>query len=316
MENKSNNRLKSGGFARLPLAAAFAAFFFVGLCSASILVTKQAPAQINFGETLVVNITLENNGSATDVSVTEYVGDADVVSPKDKLVVPQPIPGKIGLEPPYLFWQFSLGAGAKKTLDYQIKPHTAGYFVFSPTEVVSGDGVFYSNSLAANVVSVSNGKCEPEIGENYLNSKDCPSGSKDGVCDGLIDGNCDLDCAAGADFDCDKRGGGSVPGSAATPAVKKASPTTARTESLAATGLAGVIRGLFETILWIVVSVIVLIAVIIVVVVFLLRRKKKVAQPTGVVLPPPPPPPFIPPKLSPPPQLPPPPAPKPGSDAD
>jgi hypothetical protein len=46
-----------------------------------------------------------------------------------------------------------------------------------------------------------NGKCEGQ--ENFYSCpKDCPSGSKDNVCDALIDGKCDPDCKENVDLDC------------------------------------------------------------------------------------------------------------------
>jgi putative hemolysin len=45
------------------------------------------------------------------------------------------------------------------------------------------------------------GKCV--LGENYQNcAKDCPSGSRDGYCDGVSDRICDPDCQAEKDVDC------------------------------------------------------------------------------------------------------------------
>jgi hypothetical protein len=46
-----------------------------------------------------------------------------------------------------------------------------------------------------------NGICEE--GENYLTCrKDCPSGGRDGYCDGVRDRICDPDCFEGDDPDC------------------------------------------------------------------------------------------------------------------
>lgn len=52
-----------------------------------------------------------------------------------------------------------------------------------------------------------NGICEsfPPYNENYKNCpKDCPSGSKDNYCDGVVDGRCDPDCKEKEDIDCIK----------------------------------------------------------------------------------------------------------------
>jgi hypothetical protein len=52
-----------------------------------------------------------------------------------------------------------------------------------------------------NLLCNQNGKCED--GENFYSCpKDCPSGSKDNVCDALIDGKCDPDCQKDVDLDC------------------------------------------------------------------------------------------------------------------
>ena len=45
--------------------------------------------------------------------------------------------------------------------------------------------------------------CEPEFGENHLTCpKDCPSGSRDNLCDKIRDGKCDPDCKREEDPDC------------------------------------------------------------------------------------------------------------------
>jgi hypothetical protein len=52
-----------------------------------------------------------------------------------------------------------------------------------------------------NLLCNQNGKCED--GENFYSCpKDCPSGSKDNVCDALIDEKCDPDCKKDVDLDC------------------------------------------------------------------------------------------------------------------
>ncbi len=49
----------------------------------------------------------------------------------------------------------------------------------------------------------SNGKCDIDKGEFYLNcAQDCPSGSKDGYCDKAEDKRCDPDCSPQTDEDC------------------------------------------------------------------------------------------------------------------
>jgi heme/copper-type cytochrome/quinol oxidase subunit 4 len=69
-----------------------------------------------------------------------------------------------------------------------------------------------------NLLCNQNGKCED--GENFYSCpKDCPSGSKDNVCDALIDEKCDPDCQKDVDLDCNtelkekvlKKGGLNIP---------------------------------------------------------------------------------------------------------
>ena len=63
----------------------------------------------------------------------------------------------------------------------------------------------YGNTLESRSMHVTI-ECKPDgtcnQGENYITCpQDCPTGSKDDVCDGAQDGRIDLDCEASADPD-------------------------------------------------------------------------------------------------------------------
>ena len=243
----------------------------INLSSAEIIVNKTAPSQVNFGEVLTVNIVIENTvGENVQTYVKEYVGNVDVISPLDKLITPKPIPGIIALEPRYLLWNVSVGPLSKQTLEYKIKPKTIGIYTLSYTIVYAQNKSFYSNTLSIDVLAIVNGRCEVAIGENYFNSRDCPSGSSDNVCDGLLDNKCDPDCSESADADCKFIG------------VAPGAPT-GKTIYLEAT-----VYPLWQKILFFAVIGIVVIAVIVVIASSAKRaRAKKYLAPPSPILPPP-----------------------------
>ena len=87
--------------------------------------------------------------------------------------------------------------------------------VFPSTVFVLGNGSRYSsNELKIFISEPITGSCNYDFicepGENRRNCfQDCPSGGRDGYCDGLDDLLCDPDCEIGEDVDCkDKCGDG------------------------------------------------------------------------------------------------------------
>ncbi len=108
-----------------------------------------------------------------------------------------------GLELPYYGWQLSLEPGEETEVEYHITPQTTGMILFPPAIVSDQYGNnFESAPTTLEITCLPDGKCNP--GENYIFCpEDCPTGSADGICDGVEDGVCDPDCEKGADPDCE-----------------------------------------------------------------------------------------------------------------
>jgi hypothetical protein len=98
------------------------------------------------------------------------------------------VDGYLGKEKKFNYANLSKGANGSNTVTLTLSD-SAGFIVRSMVTltikpVCNNDGVCYS-------------------GENYLNCPgDCPTGSKDGICDKIKDGICDLDCKWLEDPDC------------------------------------------------------------------------------------------------------------------
>ena len=167
--------------------------------SAQITVTKTVPEKINFGDVLEANITVTNTGAPVNATVYETVVGAEAISPKiTEYFASEDFDAVL---PPQIIWGVILKSGDNQFY-YKIKPLSVGFYKFSPT-VVSADGKdYYSEPALTEVLSIPDGKCDLEIGEDYITSKDCRSGSYDNVCDGIADGKCDQDCTAEGDIDC------------------------------------------------------------------------------------------------------------------
>lgn len=171
--------------------------------SQDIIVTKDAPKQIEVGEILKATIQIENKrNEKVNLTVTEQIGSAEVIDPE--AIYPETPKDIIAWHAPYFEWNVIVKPNSVEILAYKIKPINVGYYTFTPTFVRTLTGeTYYSNPLTTHIVSIPNGKCEPEKGENYVNSpEDCPSGSADNLCGGVNDGTCDPDCEKDADVDC------------------------------------------------------------------------------------------------------------------
>jgi hypothetical protein len=181
----------------------FAILFLKASFALDVQVVKTAPGSIKFGDILDVSITINNlENSGIPVTIKEYIANADPIQPQSFYI--EECPTGFCVKPPYYSWNTTLQPKSIYTISYKIKPLSFGNFDIPPTEVQasSGDRI-YSNSLTVVVRCESNGICEPNSGENYFTClEDCPSGSKDNVCDLIKDGRCDSDCTPGADTDC------------------------------------------------------------------------------------------------------------------
>jgi hypothetical protein len=171
--------------------------------AANIQIVRNAPTEINFGDILEVNISINNlENSELWISVKEHIANADPVYPESFYTERCPV--KFCVEYPFYEWNVTIPSLSTYTITYQVKPKGIGIFSIGPTEVTTSSGqLFESDALVIKVHCIANGICEPNKGENYITCpEDCPSGSADGVCDLVKDGRCDPDCAPGTDPDC------------------------------------------------------------------------------------------------------------------
>ena len=102
---------------------------------------------------------------------------------------------------PYYTWTLSLGPGASETITYRAVPGSVGMIAFPPAIVTDAFGNRAESAATyLRVECAPNGVCDP--GENtFFCPEDCPSGSADGLCDGIRDDRIDPDCEAGYDPD-------------------------------------------------------------------------------------------------------------------
>ncbi len=173
--------------------------------SAEVFVEKDAVESIFLGDVLTVTIRIANTGNESLLfNVTEVIVNADPIDPVELIYLTVP-KGMLAAFPPFYKWTVEVGANNFNDVVYKIKPTALGDYFIGQTEVVDeNDNRYYSDSFVVEVKGKSNGVCDLSDGENYYNSKDCPSGSKDFVCDLMDDGICDPDCEKIADSDCKK----------------------------------------------------------------------------------------------------------------
>ncbi len=165
-------------------------------------ITKTAPLEASINETITISITIKNTGKFVEnLSVYEYPGDVIPIEP-DELIIENTSGCMFCASPPYFLWNVSVKPKDEKDIHYKIKPKELGDLIIPATVAYDQYGnTFYSNPVTIKIKCNLNGICEPSLGENYFNCADCPSGSKDGVCDLIDDGICDPDCEIGYD-DC------------------------------------------------------------------------------------------------------------------
>lgn len=159
------------------------------------------PSEAKIGETIEISLKISNLGKEkVEFFVTE--------THKPGLEYPDPIEIKKfkyqALEVPYYQWKLTLEAEKETETKYHVKPKGLGMILFSPTIINDEYGNnFESVPTTLEITCNPNGKCDE--GENYIFcSEDCPTGSTDGLCDGVEDGRCDLDCQIEDDPDCEK----------------------------------------------------------------------------------------------------------------
>jgi hypothetical protein len=166
-------------------------------------VEKSVPKSITIGDVIEVIITVKNKGKLpTIVEVTERIGDADPIEPEPHSAIARK--DMIAATPPYFFWRLALDPSSQQSVNYKIKPRKVGEYLFSPTSVVAVESNkrFYSDTHVTTVLPKENNVCEPENGENAITApSECPTASKDELCDLKKDNKCDPDCANG-DPDC------------------------------------------------------------------------------------------------------------------
>lgn len=168
-----------------------------------IVVEREAPQTVKWGEIFQVNITVRNLCSEEKkIVIEETVGNFEPIEPTPIIIQPNES-GPIFVPPPFFRWNFSLEAYSNKTVFYKGRPSAPGDIMLSPTKVYWGGKSLYTEPLTIKVLCNQNKICELDKNENYLTCpQDCPSGSADNYCDMLKDGICDPDCEISADVDC------------------------------------------------------------------------------------------------------------------
>lgn len=172
-----------------------------------IVVTRTSPKEVKIGDILSVDISITNLGSTKRDLVIEERIEADVgyigSSGADEII--SQIPSSILSS---LRWNLTLAPNTTKFISYKIKSKGIGYYMVPPTKAYDDDEVYLSEPLMVRIRCNQNNICE--INEDYFNCpEDCPSGSKDGICDLQDDGVCDPDCISG-DPDCERYCGDNV----------------------------------------------------------------------------------------------------------
>lgn len=163
-------------------------------------IEKTARSTITLGETLVVEITMENDYSTNlSVELTECIGGAEAVdlggfersTPKGSPILPV-YKKTVKLLPK-----------SQTTVSYSIKPLYHGTLMVPETEASTAYGTFVSNGLVLEVECNKNKLCETNLAENALTCpQDCPPNKPDALCNPRKDSVCDPDCASGEDPDC------------------------------------------------------------------------------------------------------------------
>ena len=164
-------------------------------------ISRIAPDTTYVGQKIWITLVLENNSNnEKNIIVKENLGNADF----DKTEVKN-ITTEYGDQFWYYEWKVRLTTEQKTTISYWLIPKIIGSYTISPSKLIIDGKNFTLKSWNIEVKCLANKKCDVTAGENYLNcSEDCPTGSKDSLCDSVQDGKCDPDCEKNADLDCEK----------------------------------------------------------------------------------------------------------------
>lgn len=161
--------------------------------SENIQITREVQGEAKVGNLLTIKIVITNNQpSLLSLKVEERIAENfELINPNEPTITKT----YNGINVSFLNWDVQLKPNEAVQLIYTINPKQAGDITLSPTKVTetSADKVFQGRATKIEIKCNMNGVCE--TGENFLNCvEDCPTGSKDGVCDYATDGICDPDC--------------------------------------------------------------------------------------------------------------------------
>ena len=174
----------------------------LAIAQEDIRIVKEGPSKVKFGDVVTIKINVINEmDQEIEIILREIIVNAEAIEPK--LISPEISKDIIAARPPYLEWNLIVQSKSNKSVEYKIKPNTIGEYNTGATVGIFNGNEILSNDLTIIVSCNGNNKCEPELSENYQNCQiDCPSGSKDNLCDLIKDGRCDPDCTREADIDC------------------------------------------------------------------------------------------------------------------
>jgi len=138
------------------------------------------PSEGKQGETLDITIT---GSDFAGNAVINFIGDGITIH-KATFVSPEKITASI-------------------SIDQTANPGARDIKVTNPGgQSDTAEGIFSVKEGGVTPPVCGNGTCDAN--ENFKNCpEDCPSGGKDGYCDGVKDGKCDPDCLKGIDPDCE-----------------------------------------------------------------------------------------------------------------
>ena len=182
----------------------------IGLVSSQVVVEKTAShGVVREGDTINITFTVVNDGGASLTGVFQdplfLPGSVDGAR-----VVGEWLPLKAELS-------VSVPAKTRREYSYSIKiedipaPWKDKNLSIGMAVLKSNNGSWLGKSnevyvvfdVESDVPCNFNGRCEPDLGENYNTCyADCRSGGKDGYCDGKEDFVCDTDCGVDRDPDC------------------------------------------------------------------------------------------------------------------
>ena len=137
----------------------------------TIQVIKNSSENGTLGQDITIQITVKNIGSSNvDGYVIEEVGNYDVVGHEvQRINIANE--SMLAARAPQIIWNLSINAGETKVFSYTIRPKTVGLLTIGPTEVVSANSAFRSNSLIISIACSDGNACDERLGETPLT---CP----------------------------------------------------------------------------------------------------------------------------------------------